>query len=259
MSAPPRARDVRKESDSHGCLRAASVVMPRPAARERRSPERKLKRNPERGRGLAQVAPGPTRRVAKRQRPSTGRVPRWTLRACRQIGGRRDRAESNGSRQTGLEAPCAGRRARGAPCGAARPGERTRLQAVRGSARQRAPGARPTRTATEATRQAPRRQRLRLPSLPTSLLGPRHRGADRTAWSGIEGATRSPSLGRGEDAGLASPIPAPRRSLRAPARHPPRVPPPRLRAHLVQIRGEVLSGFLNRRQRGPRRSSAHVG
>src|SRR5512133_1785056 len=105
-------------------------------------------------------------------------------------------------------------------------------------------------TSTQAADEAPRRQRLRLPALPAGLPGPGCRLADRATRGGVERATRPLSLGRGEDARLASSIPPPRRPLRAPARHPPRLPPHRLRAHLVQIRGEVLSGSLSRAAAG---------
>jgi len=151
-------------------------------------------------------------------------------------------------REVEAEAPsadeCASRRARSAPGNAARPGERARLQALRGPARRRAAGARQARAATKATYQAPRRQGLRLPSLPTSLPRPRHRFENRATRCRVERAAGTVPLGRGEDPGLASSIPPCCRPIRAPTRHPPRLNPPRLRAHLVQVRGEVLQSRL---------------
>ena len=167
----------------------------------------------ERGRGVAQVAPGRARRATSGSGHQTGRAPRWTPRAYRQKRGRRHRPESDRSRQAGLEAPCHGRRAGASPRDQAWPCERARFQAVRGTARRRAARAWPPWAAAEASGQAARRQGLRFPALPTSLPRPKHHSAHRTPRVGVTRAARPVPLDRRENARVAPSVSTPRCSI----------------------------------------------
>ncbi len=100
-------------------------------------------------------------------------------------GGPKDRAEPDGSRQIGLEAPSSCGRPKRCPThGKALGGQRPRLEDARrgggrGAADPRATGS--PRETTQAPEEASRRQRLRFPALPRGLEEEGHYPAHRTA------------------------------------------------------------------------------
>jgi Putative transposase of IS4/5 family (DUF4096) len=169
---------------------------------------------------------------------STGPGPAWIPSACAPNGGRANRPEPDRPRQARLQVPPAGRPPWRPVGGLPVSRQHPRLDAARGHGRGRASRqgpAGPSRSTPQAPRQAPLRQGLRLPPLPAGAAPPWDHPKDRAAWHRVLGSAGPPSLGDRALAGLAGRLPAPAGPLRAPRRHPARIPPPRLRADLPQI------------------------
>jgi hypothetical protein len=177
---------------------------------------------------------------------STGAARRSTAPPSAPKGGRGDRAQSDGPRQGGHEAPPRRGRRGHAARPDREPGEPPRQPDAgrhprRGPAR---PGtARPT---PPPPGQAPRRQGLRPSPLPARVSEPGHHPAHRPT-RGRQRRTAGPAPLEGRaDAGLAGPVPAPRRPPRTPSRRARRLRHLGLRHHLRQADQEVLSRTLVR-------------
>ena len=122
---------------------------------------------------------------------SIGAAPRWIVPASRPKGGPTHRTESNGSRQTGHEAPSCGRPARYPARRAPDRRQPPRLRRLRDPDRRDPTDPTAERSAAQAPRQAPCRQGLRLPRC-RSALRRRHIQV-RIARKGIDSSKR---LGR---------------------------------------------------------------
>ncbi|CAA9554161.1 MAG: Mobile element protein, partial [uncultured Thermomicrobiales bacterium] len=108
-----------------------------------------------------------------------------------------------------------------------------RVGRLRGAARCDPPDQAAQRAAAQTPEQAARRQGLRHPPLPRRAASPPQPGPHRPQGHRQQRAARSSPLGGRAHPGVAQPLPAPDGALRAPRRHPPGVPLPRLRAHLL--------------------------
>lgn len=112
----------------------------------------------------------------------TGAVPLWTARLFRQKRGRRDRAEPNGSRPAGHQAPLGHGRKRHAARPDAQRRQPARQHDVGANARCGARHPQRPRPATPPARQAARRQGLRSQAMPPGVWRPPHNTPHRQAW-----------------------------------------------------------------------------
>src|SRR5690242_3106996 len=122
--------------------------------------------------------------------------------------------------------------------------QRPRQRRPGGGARRRAAGSPTPWPAPATSEEAARRQSLRLSPLPPRLPQARHRPADRPARDREQRTPGAAPLGGRTHPVLDRPLPPLGGPLRAPRRHPPRLPRPRLRHDLLQIPPEVLLGRL---------------
>src|SRR3954462_11673053 len=157
----------------------------------------------------------------------------------------RDRAEPDRPQQAGQQAPPRRGPARHPLGGPAHGRQRPRQCRPGGGTRRRAAGPPTPWPAPATSEEAARRQSLRLSPLPSRLPQARHRPPDPPTGDREQRTPGAAPLGGRTHPGLDRPLPPLGRPLRAPRRHPPRLPGPRLRRDLLQIRPEVLLGGLS--------------
>ena len=114
-------------------------------------------------------------------------------------GESKDRSESDGTRQTGLEAPCygrpKGRPARGDPDRR----QRARLQGAGGGRGCRLADPQASRPTAQAPEEAARGQGLRLPPVPQGAQEEGHHPSHRSAWDRVERKAGPTPVGSGAD------------------------------------------------------------
>ena len=130
-------------------------------------------------------------------------------------GGRTDGAKPDRPGQAGLEAPrphrCQRHPARGSPDGR----ERARQHDAGGGGRCRAADPAVLGTTQAQAQQAPRRQGLRSPPLPSCLDPPSHPASHRSTRYREQRKARTAQVGRRTDPGVVQPVQAPCHPLRA--------------------------------------------